>query len=596
MHPCYNRVTTGMGRQGTCLALVRNCLKHFTLRATPVLVLLLARSMSGQTPDSLSACDGMGVQSIAVETAKPGFRGAAGIWRRFARALGLHHHTTNVGVVRRFVSLDPQRPCTEFRRAESERILRAQPYIADATVTTVRSGDSVHVNVATVDEVPVVGGARLRQGKIAAASLGTMNFMGTGMHVEGRWETARAQRQGFGGRIAHPQLLGRPYSLILDGFRRPIGEYYLVSMQHPFYTDLQRIAWHAGYATSKGFAFLRREDRTQIIQPVDRASWNVGGVVRFGPPRKLGIVGGMIIGERVVTRNDFFEVDSISGRMIVASDTSGVRHYGTHEVTNAAGVLGVRALRYSRMRGLDAPNTVQDVATGTQIGVVGGMQPWARAPMRNSFGVLDAYVGRRSQRHFVALRTDIESRFDAEEMRWSHLIGSGRAAWYFTPSTRWTSELSTEFAGGWRTILPFQLELGDRQGGLRGYARSHEAGAQRVIGRIEQRAYTGRFRGNTAGIGLAAFTEAGKVWAGDAPFGIESPVRASAGIAILASVPARSQRTIRAEIAVPFSRGQGARAELRFSIRERAHGFFTEPPRIRSARIATAPEHVFTWP
>lgn len=585
-----------MNGPGTCLAIVPKCLKHFALRAAPVFALLLARSLSGQSLDTLAACDGMGVRSISVEAAKPEFRGASGWWRKFARSLGMHHHTTNEGVVRRFVSLDPQRLCTEFRRAESERILRAQPYLADATVTTVRSGDSVLVNVATVDEVPVVVGARLRQGTIAAATLGTMNFMGTGMHVESRWETARGQRQGFGGRISHPQLLGRPYSVIFDGQRRPIGEYYLIAMQHPFYTDLQRGAWHAGYATSKDFAWLRRTDRTQLIQPVGRSAWNVGGVVRFGPPRRLGLVGGMIIGERVVAGDDFFEVDSVSGRMIEATDTSGVRHYGTHDVTNAAGVLGVRALRYSRMRGLDTPNAAQDVATGTQVGVVAGMQPWAHAPLRNSFGLLDAYVGGRSLRHFIGLRTDIESRFDAQEMRWTHLIGSGRAAWYFTPTPRWTSELSSEFAGGWRTILPFQLELGDRQGGLRGYARSHEAGGQRVIGRLEQRAYIGRFRGNTAGVGAAAFTEAGKVWAGDAPFGVETPVRASAGLAILASVPARSQRTIRAEIAVPFSRDHGARTEFRFTIREPAKGFFSEPPRIRSARIAAAPEHVFTWP
>ena len=578
------------------LALTRKRLNHFTLRAALGMALLLARSVSGQGVDTLAACDGMGVQSISVQTAKPEFRGAAGMWRKFARALGLHHHTTNEGVVRRFVSLDPQRGCTEFRRSESQRILRAQPYLADATVTTTRAGDSVHVDVTTVDEVPVVGSVRLRGGNVGAASLGTMNFMGTGMHVESRWESARAQRQGFGGRISHPQLLGRPYSIILDGMRRPIGEYYIASMQHPFYTDLQRVAWTAGYGTSKDFAWLRREDRSQLIQPVDRASWNVGGVVRFGPPRRLGLVGGMVIGERIVTRHEFFEVDSLTGRMVPASDTTGVRRYDTHDVTNAAGMLGVRALTYSRMRGLDAVWSEQDVATGTQVGVVMGLQPWDPSPFRNSFAIVDAYFAGRSARNFAGMRTEIESRVDATEMRWSHVIASGRAAWYFKPVPRWTSEVSSEFGGGWRTLLPFQLELGDRQGGLRGYARSHEAGAQRLIGRVEERAYLGGFRGRTAGVGVAAFTEAGKVWAGDVPFGIETPVRASAGLALLASVPARSQRTIRAEVAFPFSRDKGARTELRFSIREPAKGFFSEPPKIRGARIASPAEHVFTWP
>lgn len=557
---------------------------------------VLARSAPGQGQDTVRVCDGLVVRTIAVETKRPEFRGAAGTWRRFARMLGLHHHTTNRGVVRRFVALDPQQGCTEFRRSESERILRAQPYLADATVTTTRIADSVHVDVTTVDEVPVVGTARVRGGRLAAASLGTMNFMGTGMHVESRWETRRGHRQGFGGRIAHPQLGGRPYSVVLDGYRRPIGEYYVVSMQHPFYTDLQRVAWHAGYSTSKDFAWLRRPDRSQLVQPLDRGMWNVGGVLRIGPPRRLGLVGGMLIGERMVARHEFFTVDSITGRLVAATDTSGVRRYGSHDVTNAAGVLGLRALTYSRMRGLDALTAAQDVATGTQVGVAFGMQPWAKAPLRNSFAMVDAYVAGRSPRNFAGMRAEVESRLDMSELRTSHLIGSGRAAWYFTPTDRWTSELSTEFAGGWRTILPFQIELGERQGGLRGYARSHEAGGQRLIGRLEQRYYLGRFRAQTAGVGMAAFTEAGKVWAGDVPFGVETPLRASAGFALLASVPARSQRTIRAEVAIPFSRELGARTEFRFSIRDRTRGFWAEPPRIRSARIAVPPEQVFTWP
>lgn len=596
MSPCYNRVTAAPIRLGTCLAHAGNCLKHFMLRTALGLALTLGRSLSGQGVDTLASCEGMGVRSIAVETAKPEFRGAAGVWRKFARALGLHHHTTNKGVVRRFVSLDPKRGCTEFRRSESERLLRAQPFIADATVTTTRAGDSVHVDVATVDEVPVVGGARLRDGKIAAANLGTMNFMGSGMHVEGRWEAARGQRQGYGGRLVHPQLLGRPYSIIVDGYRRSIGEYYIVSAQHPFYTDLQRIAWTAGYATSKDFAGLRRTDRSQLFQPVDRASWNVGGVLRFGPPRKLGLVGAMLIGERVVTRHDFFELDSITGRLVASTDTAGVRRYPTHDVTNAAGVLGVRALRYSRMRGLDAVIAEQDIATGMQVGITFGMQPWGHAPLRNSFGVADAYAGARSRRHFVGLRGEVESRLDVREMRPSHVVASGRAAWYFNPTPRWTSQLSSEFAGGWRMLLPFQIELGDRQGGLRGYARTHEAGGQRLIARLEERAFVGRFRGQSAGVAVAGFTEAGKIWAGNAPFGVESPVRAAAGFAVLASVPARSRRTIRAEVAFPLSGQRGAATEFRFVIREPTRGFWAEPPRIRSARIATAPEHVYSWP
>src|SRR5438132_1290814 len=83
----------------------------------------------------------------------------------------------------------------------------------------------------------------------------------------------------------------------------PIGEVYSAALSHPFLTDLQRIAWHGGYVTSKNdLAHLHRPDRSELTQPVDRVWWNLGGVTRIGPPRRLFLVGGMVIGQRVVPR------------------------------------------------------------------------------------------------------------------------------------------------------------------------------------------------------------------------------------------------------------------------------------------------------
>src|SRR6185503_11497268 len=174
-----------------------------------------------------------------------------------------------------FVTLDPGEGCTEFRRAESERILRAQPFLADADVVANRVGDSVLVDVSTVDEVPVVAGGRLHAGALDALSLGTLNFMGVGAHVEGRWERGRVYRDGYGMRLGHQQVFGKPYEFWFDGIRHPIGEQYSVSLSHPV--------------------------------------WNAGGVMRFGSPGKLGLLGAMAIGEHLFPMNELFEVDTISG-------------------------------------------------------------------------------------------------------------------------------------------------------------------------------------------------------------------------------------------------------------------------------------------
>ena len=546
--------------------------------------------------DSTFRCDGLTIESVSVRTNRPPFSGAMGLWRKLARRLGLHHETTSQGLVRRFVTLDPGRRCTEFRRSESERILRGQAYLADATITTTPVGDSVRVHVSTVDEVPVVAGARLRGSHVEALNFGTMNFAGAGMHIEGRWQDGRVYRDGFGGKLSHSQILGHPYSLTLEGARHPIGEFYSASVSHAFLTDLQRIAWHAGYGISKDFARLRRPDRALLVQPLDRAMWSVGGVVRIGPPRRLGLVGAMMIRERVVPRAEYSMVDSLTGQFLSTTDTVGVGQYSPYDAMSLAGVFGIRALSYSRMRGLDALDAEQDVATGTQIGSLFGARPFTGPLLRDGFGTIDAYVGGRSRRNFMAMRTEVESRLDLQRGTWRHLVASGRAAWYFQPRRRWTSELSIEGAAGWRTILPFQLELGDRSGGLRGYARSLEAGAQRMLVRLEERVDLARFRGTRAAFGAAVFTDAGRMWAGDVPFGQDTPVRTSVGAALLAAVPARSRRTIRAEMALPLSRTLGAKPELRFVVREPTRGFWFDPPRVRWARLSTVPEQIFSWP
>jgi hypothetical protein len=423
-----------------------------------------------------------------------------------------------------------------------------------------------------------------------------MNFLGAGMHIEGRWEDGRVYRDGFGLRLSHMQIGGRPYAFAFEGDRHPIGETYSTSLSHPFLTDLQRVAWHVGFTTSKDFARLRRSDRAQIVQPLDRAIWNAGGVVRVGPPRRLYLLGAMILGERFVPGVQLSMVDTTTGRFTPIPTPAGARAYSTYDATSVAAVLGVRALTFTRMRGLDALEAEQDVATGTQIGSLIGVRPFSGQRIGNGFASVDAYVAGRSRHNFIGARAEVESRVDLQNFGWEHLIASGRVAWYFKPRRRWTSELSMEGGAGWRTILPFQLELGDRNGGVRGYARSLEAGGQRLLARAEQRIDLARIQETRAAIGGAVFADAGKMWAGDVPFGVTSPIRTSVGVAILAAIPARSQRTIRAELALPTSRTLGAQPELRFVVREPARGFWFDPPRIRWARLSTVPEQIFSWP
>jgi hypothetical protein len=74
---------------------------------------------------------------------------------------------------------------------------------------------------------------------------------------------------------------------------------------------------------------------------------------------------------------------------------------------------------------------------------------------------------------------------------------------------------------------------------VRGYGDSRVAGAVRSVARLEERWSIGRLIRHVA-LGIASFADVGTVWAGDAPFGVDSRVKAGVGVGLLAS---RSTRT-----------------------------------------------------
>jgi len=106
--------------------------------------------------------------------------------------------------------------CDELRRFESERILRNQPFIADAIVRVVAdSSGEILLDVRTTDELALVVGMAGGKGHplVRFVRLGDGNIGGEGIYLAGDWRDGGAFRDGFGGRLIDNQLLGRPYTL-----------------------------------------------------------------------------------------------------------------------------------------------------------------------------------------------------------------------------------------------------------------------------------------------------------------------------------------------------------------------------------------------
>jgi len=562
-------------------------------------LLLAAASATNAQPQSLSGlpitCKGERISRIDIDASPPFRINGTNIWERAGRFAARQHVTTKESVIRRYLALQLGDRCTEVRRAESERILRAQPFIADATVLAYDDGQGgVALTVSTVDEVSLIIGAGIGGGSgVHSLLLGEDNLLGTAFHAESQWRKG-VHRDTYAAKVVDYQFLGRPYQLRLEGGRRELGSDWGTELSHPFLTDLQRVSWRTTAGNANGYFYFRRPDALPAAIKLERSYSDIGGVVRIGPPLgRLALVGGSIS----------FEDESPATSPIIVTDTALladtsqalINRYTKHQTARLNALWGVRNVHFVRVSGFDALEGTQDLRTGVQLAtLLGKGARFLRGNERDWFGSTDLYLGMASPISFAALDVTGEGRRD-EEGNWDGILTQGRGALYLKPINRHTLISDLEWSGGWKQRIPFQLTFADRDGGLRGFRSADVGGARRVVGHIEDRYLIGR-RKQIATFAVAAFAEGGKLWAGDSPFGVNTPLYASAGVSLLAASPPQSRRTFRADLAFPVRGPRGHGWEARLTVTDLTRAFRIEPRDISNNRERSVPSSVFNWP
>jgi hypothetical protein len=247
------------------------------------------------------------------------------------------------------------------------------------------------------------------------------------------------------------------------------------------------------------------------------------------------------------------------------------------------------------VQGFDALLGEQDVGRGFQVAatVERGLSAFS-ATDKSSLVSLDVYTGAGTPKSFVGLAARGEELPAGGGDSWSGAIVSGRTAWYVRPSERRTIEASFEFAGGWRERLPLQLSLGDRASGFRGYNGAAIPGSRRSVLRLEQRQLAFATR-RYAQWGTAIFTDIGNTWSGGVPFG-ETKTRASVGVGLLAAVPPKSRRMLRADLAIPVTGGAPKNFVLRVFAIDATRFFWRDPSDLSPVRAGAPASPIFGWP
>jgi hypothetical protein len=571
-----------------------------SLRQGTLALLLAAASATTAQPQNLNTlpvtCKGERITRIDID-ASPPFRITGNtIWQRAARFAARQHVTTREAVIRRYLALQLGDRCTELRRSESERILRAQPFIADASVLAYSDGNGgIILSVSTVDEVSVILGAQVGGGAPAVHGLllGEDNLLGSAIHTDASWKKGEHFRDIYAGKFVDYQFLGRPYQLLAEGGRRELGSDWRTELSHPFLTDLQRVSWRTTAGNLNGYFYFRRPGADPAALKLARSYSDIGGVVRIGPPLgRLALVGGSISFED----EDPGTQPVIIGDAIVPDTSQAlINRYTKHQTARVNGLWGLRNLHYLRVSGFDALEGTQDLRTGFQIAtLLGKGVTFLRGKETDWFGSTDIYAGVASPISYAAFDISGEGR-RGEEGKWDGMLAHGRGALYLKPLNRHTVVTDLTFSGGWKQRFPFQLTFADRDGGLPGFRFTDVGGARRVISRVEDRYLVGRYK-DLASVAVAGFAEAGKIWAGDSPFGVNTPLSASLGFSVLAASPPQSRRTIRADFALPVRGPRGHGWEVRLVATDFTRVFRVEPRDIFNNRERSIPASVFSWP
>lgn len=350
---------------------------------------------------------------------------------------------------------------------------------------------------------------------------------------------------------------------------------------YPFFTDLQPRAWRVAGGASEVLIPFRSPGVERVSLGVRRQFLVGGALTRIGNPGHLAIVGGSVSVER---GNPRAEPVVVTDTGLVPGDGPELRsRYDPFRSARVNLLLGYRQVNFLRVSGFDALAGSQDVRRGVQATfTVGRGLPMNDAEKDEFFLSGTLYGGVGSAASFAGLEARAEGRRVASG-DWESILMSSRFGVYLRPHPRHTWTGNLEYSAGRRQWLPFQLTLGDLRGGVRGYEDAELGGAARLVARLEERWRFGNIRGTGDG-GVAFFAEAGKLWAGDAPYGRTTDVLPSVGVALLAAVPPRSRRIWRIDFGVPLNRKAGAQWGMRITNEDRTRAFLIEANDVRRNR------------
>jgi hypothetical protein len=480
---------------------------------------------------------------------------------------------------------------------ESARALREFRFIADVDVFSVAQPDgSRHVVVDTRDEWTTKTALAIRfdEGiQFDGASIVEENFVGRGISI-GAFHLQRDARRETGGLLEVPRVGRTAWDARIAGSSTLVGTVFDQALLRPFNSerpgtairqsvhtrhDLYTYVYAEGTTPAASAEAFRSTSVTHIVVPVRQRRLELGVSHRL-PDSEAGVVlGGGISYESVypgaatdierVRDGDFHDREPAPAE--IAAEAEG--QLGARRAFRLGVSAGVRQLEFTQRRGLDAVAGTQDLPVGREVVATVGRSIGSTGPDRphDVHARLDVFRGGDFGHTLGFVHLTAEGRREAgrPEAAWRDILLEAQALTYWHPDQAGSPTLVVRGAmqAGWRTDAPFQLTLGGADG-VRGYTELQIPGGRRILGSVEGRWPVPNPAPRLLDLAGTVFVDAGRMWKGDAPFGLDSGARTSAGVGLRVGFPAGSGSVIRFDVALPLEGDLARRPILRISARE----------------------------
>jgi hypothetical protein len=518
------------------------------------------------------------------------------------RTLNTLHVRTRPSFIRRELLMDVGDCYDDLLVSESERLLDRYPFLESARITAESDASGARsLTVRTRDAWSTTVGLGLTYDNgVNLESFGVTetNLLGRGLlaafsHREFRELRAQSLR------LATPRLFGRTDASVQFGRDRP-GRFFNEYLRYPFLGDAGRYAVRQGYSrgtTYFAYATPDGDGRSQILVPAYREVIELSAAERFGEAGRSIIVGltlsrdvNRFHGPEATIDGDLDEPRPIPPDQVPDAIAAEIQDNASSRLWLH---LGVRRIRYEDVPGLDALQDDRIIGVGMFAGVSVGrgfdvLTPHDVRGLDDVFARARLSYTTRIGSSLVHGSAAFESRYD--DGAWRDQLGGAELVAYLRTAAlpAQTLFLRSSLAGGRRTTAPFQLSLGGRES-VRSLPEDAFPGGRSVRFVLEDR-ITLPWPAHAFDLGLTLFGDAGRVWPGDAPLGVDSGWQYAVGAGVRFAIPAGSRYAWRADLAFPAG---GTRGDPVFRLTAELNGFtrgFFTPDLVRSTRFRIGAE------